>query len=177
MTTFVRRFMGVLTLEPAVFEEIEADWRSGLQSILVVLLVCAASGVATLNLGVSGLAGFSAGAIVALSGWLIWITVVTLLGTRAMPEAATRSSTVELLRTLGFATAPGVFVAFAAIRTAAPLVLVVVAAWMFAAEVVATRQALDYRSTSRAVAVSLLGWVVSIIVIAAVAAMLSTRVG
>lgn len=40
-------------------------------------------------------------------------------------------------------------------------VLPLTAIWMVAAMVVAIRQALDYRSTARAIALSLLGWAVS----------------
>lgn len=168
--------MGVLVLEAGAFEDIEADRHAGMQAMLVVLMVCVAAGVAVMNLGIGGITSVSAGAIAALSAWLIWITVVALLGTHTFAEPTTNSSTVELLRALGFAAAPGVFVAFAAIRTAAPFVVAVVALWMFAAEVVATRQALDYRSTLRAVVVSLLGWIVAILVIAGVSALLATSV-
>ena len=41
------------------------------------------------------------------------------------------------------------------------LVMPITALWMIAAMVVAIRQALDYTSTTRAIALSLLGWAVS----------------
>ncbi len=176
MTAFVRRFMGVLVLDPATFEEIEADRRAGFESAAVVMLVCAAAGTAALNLGLTGLAGFTGGTIVALGAWLIWISVVTTIGTRVLAEGETRSNTAELLRTLGFASAPGVFLAFASLRTAAPLVFVVVAVWMIAAEVIAMRQALDYRSTTRAIAVSVLAWIVALGVALAISMLLSAPV-
>jgi hypothetical protein len=176
MTIFFRRLMSVLVLEPLAFEDIESDRHAGMQSVAVVLLVCAAAGVAAMNLGIAGVGTFAAGTIVALSAWLIWITVVTLIGTHSLRETGTRSSTEELLRTLGFAAAPGVFLVFAAFRSAAPLVLVLVGTWMIAAEVVATRQALDYRSTLRALAVAILGWVVAVAVIIGVSALFTTPV-
>jgi hypothetical protein len=41
---------------------------------------------------------------------------------------------------------------------------VITAIWMLAAMVVAVRQALDYESTGRAIAVCGLGWVLSIVI-------------
>lgn len=176
MNIFLRRFMGVLVLEASAFEDIEGDRRAGMQSILVVLLVCSAAGTAAMSLGVAGIEDFVVGAIAALTGWLIWISVVTVVGTRTLREPTTQSSTEELLRTLGFAAAPGVFLAFASIRTAAPLVIAAVGIWMIAAEVVAMRQALDYRSTGRAVGVAILGWAVALAVIVGISALFTTPV-
>jgi hypothetical protein len=41
-------------------------------------------------------------------------------------------------------------------------VFVITAIWMLAAMVIAIRQALDYRSTGRAIAVCVLGWILAI---------------
>ena len=46
-------------------------------------------------------------------------------------------------------------------RPAAPFVIAVVSVWMIAAAVVAVRQALDYRSTGRAIGVCVLSWLLS----------------
>lgn len=173
MTTFIRRFMGVLVLDPMVFEDIERDRHAGAQSVAVVLLACVAAGMAAINLGLAGFAGFAASAIAALGAWLVWVAIVSRLGAHTFPEPGTVSNTEELLRTLGFAAAPAVFLVFASLRTAAPIVLAVVGAWMIAAEVVAMRQALDYRSTGRAIAVSILGWIVALLALAGISMLLS----
>lgn len=49
------------------------------------------------------------------------------------------------------------------------LVNLVVAVWMLVAMVIAVRQALDYTSTARAVGVCLIGFVINVVVMAAVA--------
>ena len=109
---------------------------------------------------------FLSGAIIALGIWLIWVMVVGVIGTMDLAEPQTHSSFSELLRTLGFAAAPGVFIVFTIFRSAAPLVIVMVSLWMIAAAVLGMRQALDYRHTSRALAVCVLAWLVSIGVVA-----------
>jgi 4-hydroxybenzoate polyprenyltransferase len=155
---FSRRLLGVLALDPATFEDIEADTRAGMQSVVVVLGVTAAGGLAGMGLGFVGLAGFLTAAIMMLGAWLVWVSLIATLGTTILAEPVTRSSARELLRTLGFASAPGLLLAFAAMRSAAPLVFGVVAVWMVAAAVIAVRQALDYRSTARAIAVCSIGF-------------------
>ena len=69
--------------------------------------------------------------------------------------AATQPQTdvdlVQLLRTTGFAGYLPVFTGF---------ITIVTQIWIFVAFVVAIRQALDYSSTFRAIAVCLIGWLV-----------------
>ena len=176
MTTFFRRLMGVLMLEASAYEEIEAHPRAGMQSVLVVLAVTAAGGFAGFGLGLIGIAGFVTGAVVALGGWLVWVSIISTLGTTALAEPQTRSNPRELLRTLGFASAPGMFLGFAAIRPAAPVVFVIVAVWMIAAAVLAVRQALDFRHAARAVAVCVLAWLLTMAFVAVVALIASRSV-
>ena len=176
MTRFLTRFVGVLVLDPAAFEEIEANRHVTMQSVIVVLMVCLAGGFAAKGLGLVGLSGFVTGTIVSLGAFLVWAATVTTLGTITLPERQTRSDLPELLRVLGFATAPGVFVAFAAMASVTPLVMAIVMAWMIATAVMGVRQALDYRSLPRAIAVCLVGWVLSAGAVFAALMMFSTSV-
>lgn len=177
MTLFFRRFIGALALDAGAFEDIERDRHAAMQSVLVVTLVCLAGGLAAKALGLAGLSGFVTGTIVSLGAWLVWAAVMTTLGTMTVPEPQTRSDLPELLRVLGFASAPGVFIAFAALPSAAPLVLVIVMAWTTAATVIGVRQALDYRSTPRAIAVCVVSWLLSFGVVFAALIIFGTKVG
>ncbi len=176
MIRFFRRFIGVLVLDRAAFEDVEADRHASTQAALVLLLVCLAGGLAGRGLGLFGVAGFVAGAAASLGAFAVWAAIVTTLGTITMPERQTSSNFRELLRVLGFASAPGVFVAFAAMRAAAPVVFAIVMTWMIAAAVVGVRQALDYRSLPRAIAVCVIGWLLSFGIVSAVLMLFSTTV-
>ena len=176
MTLFLNRFMGVLTLNAGTFEDIEADRHSAMQSVVVVLLVCLSGGFAALGLGLAGVAGYATGTVLSLGGWLTWAAVVTTVGTVAFPERTTKSDLTEILRVLGFAAAPAVFVAFAAMRAIAAPTLMFVTVWTMAATVIGVRQALDYRSTARAVVVCMVAWLLSFGVIWAALMMFSTNV-
>jgi hypothetical protein len=175
MTQFFRRFVGALALDAGAYEDIEADWHASMQSVVVVAAVCVAGGIAGTGLGF-GATAFAAGAIIALGAWLVWAATILALGTSAFAAPQKKADIPQVLRVLGYASAPGVFVAFAAMRSAAPIVLLIVTAWMSAAAVIAVRQALDYRSTARAIAVCVISWLIAAGVIAAFAALFTRPV-
>jgi hypothetical protein len=177
MTLFFRRFVGALALSPAAFEDIEADRFTGFQSLLVVAAACLSGGFGVVGFGAAGPAGFAAASVIVLAGWLVWVGVIATVGTTRLAEPQTQSSVHELLRVLGYASAPGIFLAFAAIRPAAPIIVLIVATWMIAAAVVGVRQALDYKHTGRAIAVCAVALALAAGVMAAVGLLFATPVG
>ena len=177
MTQFFRRLVGVLVLDAGAFEDIEADRRAGMQSVVVVMAVCLAGGFAAMGIGAVGPSGIVAGAVMMLGAWLVWVGIIATVGTVTLPEPQTTTNVRELLRVLGYAAAPGVFLAFAAMRPAAPIIAVIVAAWMIAAAVIGVRQALDYKHTGRAIAVCTIAWLLSFGMMAGVALIFSRPVG
>jgi hypothetical protein len=176
MVTFFERLFGALALDASIFENVEADPRAGMEAVVVVLAVCVSGGIGAMGLGLVGVTGFITGAIVVLGAWLVWVAILSTVGTIALAEPETHSDARELLRVLGYAAAPGVFLALAAIRPAAPFVLALVALWMIAAAVVAVRQALDYHSTTRAALVCAISWALSFGMMAALAVVFTTTV-
>jgi hypothetical protein len=114
----------------------------------------------------TGFDGLLRGTVAELIGWVMWAGVTYVIGTRLLPEPQTRSDMGELLRVIGFSYAPNVFAFFAFVPLVGWLVRIVVALWLLAATVIAVRQALDYRSTARAIVVVLIGWVFFVIITA-----------
>lgn len=168
MNLFVRRFIGALMLDAGTYEDIEADRGAGGSAFLVIALACAAGAFAAKSLSVAGSPGFAIAMAMMLGWWIVWAMLITAIGTRLLPEPQTRSNPSELLRSIGFAAAPGTFFALAAMPAAAMFVYILVSLWMIAATVIAVRQALDYTTTWRAVAVCVIAWLLSFGVIAAV---------
>lgn len=160
------RIMRAMRLDASLYEEVEADASSMSQAMLVVVVASVASGIA--NLSASGMSmGFLAGALGALAGWYIWALLTYIVGATLLPGANTQADLGQLLRTIGFAAAPGL-VQFAGIIPALANISIVIAnVWTLIAMVVAVRQALDYDSTPRAVAVCIVGWLVQNLVLAA----------
>jgi hypothetical protein len=160
--TFVRRLLGASTLDPETFEEVEADRGATTQALGVVLLSSVSAGLGAQGFSGRGLAAVVFFSAVALMAWAAWSLVTYEIGVRVLPDVNTRADIGELLRTTGFATAPGILRIFAVVPGLAIPVFVVTAIWMLAAMIVAVRQALDYTTTRRAVAVCGLGWLFAI---------------
>jgi len=161
--TFVQRLLGAVSLDAAIYEEVEADVGATGQALTVVLLSSLASGF-----GARGLGGASAGniafiVVLSLVAWAAWALLTMQIGGRLMPEPQTRVDVGELLRTLGFASAPGLLRVFGILPGVTIPAFIVTAIWMLATMIVAVRQALDYTSTGRAIAVCLVGWILAIV--------------
>jgi hypothetical protein len=91
---------------------------------------------------------------------------VFLIGTKLMPEPATKADFNEAFRTIGFAAAPGVFNVLAIIPFIGPLISFVVGIWSLVIGVIAVRSVLDYSNTGRAIIVCLIAGVICWIVVA-----------
>ena len=102
--------------------------------------------------------GIITGVLVAIVGWLLWSGIAYVIGDKVFGGTATWG---ELLRTIGFAQAPGVLMIFGIIPILGGLVRAVVAIWLLFTGVVAIRQALDF-STGKAILTALLGWIVMV---------------
>jgi hypothetical protein len=162
-------------LKPDLFEEVEADSQATGQAMGVVVLSSVAAGIGTI--GTSGINGLVIGTIVALIGWYVWAFITYYVGTRILPEPQTRADYGELLRTIGFASAPGVLRILAIIPGLASIVFFVCGAWMLVAMVIAVRQALDYHSTMRAVGVCVIGWIIQMVLMFIVLALFGGLAG
>ena len=162
MSLLIQRMLRAAKLEAAFFEEVEAD-RSALgQAVAVVVISSLAAG-----LGMAGVrtpVGVLAAVFGALIGWFLWSWLTWLIGTRILRTPETEADYGQLLRTIGFASAPGVLRIFGGLPLIGRLILTVAQIWMLAAMVVAVRQALDFRGTGRAVAVCLLGWLAQFVI-------------
>jgi hypothetical protein len=100
----------------------------------------------------------------ALLGWYAWAFLTYFIGTKFLAEPQTRADHRELLRTIGFSSAPGLIRILGIIPVPGfrSLLFQVAAIWMLVAMVIAVRQALDYTSTGRAIGVCVIGWAVQI---------------
>ena len=98
---------------------------------------------------------------------MLWAFLIAFVGTRILPEPETDSDTGELLRTLGFAYAPGIFYIFSSVPIIGFFVQLVVPFWQLASMTVAVRQALDFSSTTRAIGVCVVAFVLAMIILSA----------
>lgn len=97
--------------------------------------------------------------------WYLWAFLTYLIGTRVLPEPQTKADFGQLLRTLGFASSPGVIRILGIIPGLVRPAFAVAHIWMLVAMVVAVHQALDYTSSWRAAGVVLVGWLIQAILL------------
>lgn len=175
MASLVDRMIRAAKLDAALYEEVEADTTAMGQATTVVVLSSVAAGIG--SIGEMGAMGFVLGAVFSLIGWYVWSFITYWVGTRLLPQPTTQADLGQLLRTLGFASAPGLLRALGVIPGIGGLVAAVAAIWSLVAMVVAVRQALDYDSTGRAIAVCIVGWIVQVLIILIPLMLLGLAVG
>ena len=158
MARLFSRMIRAAKLDPELYEEVEADESAFSDALIIVAL----SGVATMA-GLTGrlnLGELISGLVLGILAWAGWSALAFLVGTRICPEPQTKADWGELLRTTGFATTPAMLSILGIFPVFAGLITIMASVWILLAFGVAVRQALDYRSTSRAIAVCFVGWAV-----------------
>ena len=161
-SVFVNRIIRACKLETNLYEEVEADKSATLQAALVVVLSSLAAGVGALSLGASN---FLMAPILSLVSWYIWAYLIYFIGVKLFPEPNTKADHGELLRTIGFSSAPGLIRVFGFTPELMTITFVGGGIWMVVAMIIAGRQALDYESTWRAIGVVVIGFLVQAIVL------------
>ena len=159
---FINRIIRACKLDVSLYEEVEADKSATLQAALVVVLSSLAAGVGALSLGASN---FLMAPILSLISWYIWAYLIYFIGVKFFPEPNTKADHGELLRTIGFSSAPGLIRIFGFTPELMSITFIGAGIWMLVAMVIAVRQALDYESTWRAIGVVLIGFLVQAIVL------------
>ena len=137
-TNFFNRIYRAIKIDPELYEEVEHDKSATLQAALVVILSSLAAGVGAIHLGASN---FIFGPIISLASWYFWAFLIYIVGTKLFPDKQTKSNHGEVLRTIGFSSAPGLIRIFG-----------------FTPELMTVTQALDYKSLWKAFGVVILCW-------------------
>jgi len=150
---FGERLVGAMKLDAATYDEIEHDPSAMGQAVVVVVLASIATAIGSVGGQGPGIIG---GIIGNLVGWLVSTGVVWLIGVKFMKHT---SDYAELLRTLGFASAPRVIAILGFIPIIGILVMLLAGILGLVAYVIAVRQALDV-STGRAIVVCVLAYLV-----------------
>lgn len=153
MGLFAYRLLGAAMLDAGVYEGIENDQRTTNQALAAVLLASLAAGVGAGDWLGNRVSTMVLVAALAVITWSAWAMLIFQIGTRLLPGPDTRADWGQLLRTTGFAAAPGLLLVFGLVPQARAVVFALTGLWMFAAMVCGVRHALDYRNTGRALAV------------------------
>ena len=161
-SVFVNRIIRACKLDISLYEEVEADKSATVQAAIVVILSSLAAGIGAISLGASN---FLMAPLLSLVSWYIWAYLIYLIGAKLFPEPNTEADHGQLLRTIGFSSAPGLIRIFGFTPELMSITFIGSGIWMLIAMVIAVRQALDYESTWRAIGVVIIGFLVQAIVL------------
>ena len=149
------RIFRAIKIDVELYEEVERDKSATIQAGLVVVLSSMAAGVGALQLGASN---FLLAPIFSLISWYVWAYIIYFVGVKLFPEKNTKSNHGELLRTIGFSSAPGLLRVFGVTPDLMAVTFIGSAFWMLACMVVAVKSALDYESLWKAFGVVVVSW-------------------
>ena len=152
---FINRIFRAIKIDVELYEEVERDKSATIQAGFVVILSSMAAGVGALQLGASN---FLLAPIFSLISWYVWAYIIYFVGVKLFPEKNTKSNHGELLRTIGFSSAPGLLRVFGVTPDLMAVTFIGSAFWMLACMVVGVRAALDYKSLWRALGVVIVAW-------------------
>ena len=154
-SNFLNRIYRAIKIDPDLYEEVEHDKSATIQAASVVVLSSLAAGVGAIHLVASN---FLLGPIVSLASWYFWAFLIYIVGTKLFPDKQTKSDHGELLRTIGFSSAPGLIRVFGFTPELMSVTFIGSSFWMLACMVVGVRQALDYKSLWKAFGVVVVCW-------------------
>ena len=158
----VARMLRAAQLDVDLYNEVEADESATTEALIVVAItaLCTAIGTALSGGGnlVSGIIGSIVGSLV---GWLVSSATIYGVGVYLFGGTATIG---ELLRTLGYATSPGILRILSFIPVLGPILGFVVSIWTLVTNVIATREALDV-DTTKAIIISIIAFVIWMVVL------------
>ena len=154
-SNFLNRIYRAIKIDPDLYEEVEHDKSATFQAASVVVLSSLAAGIGAIHLGVSN---FILGPILSLVSWYFWAFLIYIVGTKLFPDKETKSDHGELLRTIGFSSAPGIIRVFGFTPELMTVTFIGSSFWMLACMVVGVRQALDYKSLWKAFGVVVVCW-------------------
>jgi len=152
---FVSRIFRAIKIDVDLYEEVEKDEKATLQAGIVVVLSSLAAGIGALQMGMSN---FFLAPIMSLLSWYVWAYVIYFVGVKLFGDSKTKSNHGELLRTIGFSSAPGLIRVFGVTPELMTVTFIGSALWMLACMVVAVKSALDYESIWKALGVVIIAW-------------------
>lgn len=169
-SSLISRMIKASMLDVAFYNEVEHDTSLNQEALMVVVITAVASGIGGFLGGIfnggigAAFIGLIVGVVMGIAGYYIWAYLTQWIGTKLFNGTA---EVDELLRTLGYASAPRILSVFSFIPCVGALISLVGAIWSLVAGVIAVREALDF-DTGKAVLTVVIGWIIVFVITAIV---------
>ena len=155
ISLFLNRVFRSIKIDPEVFDEVQKDKQATLSAALVVIISSLAAGLGATHLGMTN---FFLAPDHSLESWFIWSYIVFVVGVKLFPDPKTKATHANLLRAIGFSSAPGIIRALSFNTELMTVTFIGAAFWMLVCMVVAVRQTLQFKSLWKAFGVVLIAW-------------------
>ena len=155
ISIFLNRVYRAIKIDIELYEEVGKDKSATLQAGIVVVLSSLAAGVGALQLGVSN---FLLAPALSLLSWYVWAYIIYFVGVKLFGGSTTKTNHSQLLRTIGFSSAPGLIRVFGVTPDLMTVTFVGSAFWMLACMVIAVKSTLNYESLSKALGIVIIAW-------------------
>lgn len=163
----LNRAIRAARLDVSLYNEVEADTSLNQEALTLVIIVSILSGIGSfLSLLITGtgfvaaIIGLVVGVVMGIAGYYIWAYVTWWVGTNVFKGTA---DVGELLRTLGYASAPRALAVLGFIPCVGWIVAFAAGIWALVAGVIAVREGLDF-DTGNAVITVVIGWVIVFVI-------------
>lgn len=157
----INRIFRAIRLDWTVFREIAVDQKATTEAAIIVVLVGLLSAIGS----AIGSGRFFAVLIVQLFSfilisWILWAVITYFVGTALFKG---KTTIPEMLRVLGYASAPHLLGVFRFIPCAGPIIYLIGAILALVAGVLAIREAMEF-DTGKAILTVLISWVAAIVI-------------
>ncbi len=147
ISIFFNRVFRAIKIEIDLYEEVKKDTSATLQAGVVVVLSSLAAGVGALQLGASN---FLLAPVISLLSWYVLALIIYFVGVKLFGGLKTKNNYGEILRTIGFSSAPGLIRVFGVTPDLMKVTFIGSQFWILACMVVAVYSALNHGSLWKA---------------------------
>jgi hypothetical protein len=161
-TSYADRLRGALMLDARTYREVEQDTNANGQAALTIVLAALAAGIGSI-VGRDWLQDAIGVVLSSVLQWIIFSFVAYYVGASMFSTGQTSATPGQVLRTIGFAHAPKLFLVLGIIPLLGWIVGLVVFFWFIAAAITALREAFEF-DTGRAIGTGLVALLVILVV-------------
>ncbi len=151
----MNRIVRAIQFDPTVYSEIAADKGGLFQALLIAVLSSVATGIGSAKGDPQQIPYLI---MTAFIGWLIWMVTTLVIGT-LIPGPDSQPNLGTIIRVGGIASAPGLLRLIAYLPPFSVIAPAGAMIWMFATTAIAFQQAFQFKNLSRALGVTLIGWI------------------
>ena len=161
-TSFADRLRGALVLDARTYREVEQDTNANGQAALIIVLAALAAGIGSL-LSRDLIQNALGTVLSSVLQWVVFSLVAYYVGASLFSSGQTSVTPGQVLRTIGFAHAPKLFLVLGIIPILGWIAGLVVFFWFLAAAITALREAFEF-DTGRAIGTGLVALIGILIV-------------